>query len=104
MRVMNPKRALTGAYGGDERAAVWCEFDPFFLCRAGRHLLGDALRVMLPPDVIAVAGVGGEVHPLAIRGPGGVGTLRGLRAYGLPRIAGVERDQAAGQPFAGFHF
>src|SRR6185436_2136239 len=101
----NPQCALAGAYGGDERAAVLGEFDPFLLSRAtGGHLLGDALRVALTPDVIAIAGVGGEVHPLAIGGPCGVGTLRGLRAYRLPRVAGVERNHAAGQPFAEFHF
>src|SRR5262249_47939475 len=97
-RVMKPHRALAGANGGDKGAAVGIDFDSLFLRDAGGNLFGCPIGETLPPDVKSVACVGGEIHPLPIRGPGGIRTATRRRADRFSRRAAVEWRESAGQP------
>ena len=67
---------------------------PFFLGDAEGNLLGFPVRETLPPDVNSAARVGGEVHPLPVGGPGGVGALRRRRTDRASRRAAVRRQSA----------
>ncbi len=103
-RIDEPDRVVTNAGGRDQRSAVRCDRDAFFLRRAMRELLRLAAREALTPDVERAAGVRAEVHPPSIRRPRRIGAL-GFRGADL--AAGgcrVERDEPAGQPDAGVHF
>src|SRR5712692_7332870 len=75
-RVMEPHGALAHSYGSHKGAAVGSDFDSLFLRDAGGDLLGTPKQETLPPDVVSVSLIGGEIHPLPIGRPGSVHTVR----------------------------
>src|SRR5262245_42730939 len=72
--IVDPQCALACADRCDERASVRSEMNSFFLTDAEGDLLGCPVRETLPPGVGPAAGIGGEIHPLPVRGPGGIRT------------------------------
>src|SRR5205814_699261 len=100
-RIVEPQRALALADRSDEGMSVRSECDSLFLRGARGDLLRPPVGKTLPPDVISVAGIGGDIHPLPIGRPGSVGTLRRRRTDGLSPRAAVEGRQPAGQPRTG---
>src|SRR6185436_1499261 len=69
-RIVDPQRALARTDRSDKGAAIGSKIDSLFLRGARSDLLGRSVGEALPPDVIPVSVIGGEVHPLPVGGPG----------------------------------
>src|SRR4030095_8377552 len=100
---MHPQCALPCAHRRNERASIRGERDALLLCCAEGHLLGFAIRKFLPPYVVTVSYVGGEIHPLAVWRPLCARALCRRWSDNLCGHAWLERHHAARTPPA-VHF
>src|SRR5688572_32208046 len=62
-RVMNPQRTLAVADGRDEPLPIRRKTDSLLFGGAGSNLFRLTIGKSLPPDVVAVSGIGGKIHP-----------------------------------------
>src|SRR5262249_14697720 len=102
-RIMDPNGALTITDRGDERSAVRVELDPLFFGHAEGDLFGRSVGVTLPPDVRTAAGVGREIHPLAIWRPRSIRALCRRWPNRLTWRPTIERRQTARHPASFVH-
>src|SRR5207249_3070316 len=96
--VVDPYRTLPVANGRDERTSIRIEVNALFIGHTERDLLARAIGKTLPPDVMSISCISRQIHPIAIRRPGRIRTLRRVRTDNFGRRAPIKWNNAAGLP------